>query len=85
MSDKPASLGLQRSFNALAQEAQDFDARMLLVVACNQVPGGDIGMGAGQHVIDRYFVERPSVAVAPVVRGDLEALETGFLALLEAA
>src|SRR5262249_14371679 len=41
--------------------------------------------GAVDHVADRDLVGVPLLAVAPVLRRDLEALEAGRLALLEAA
>src|SRR5262249_27085669 len=48
------------------------------------VPGRDVGAGAIHHVADRRLVGLPLFAVAPVLLRDLEALETGLLALLEA-
>ena len=57
---------------------------MVLVVGFDQRPRRTPGRGALDHVADGLRVGIPLLPVAPVFLGDLEALELGLLALLEA-
>src|SRR3989338_221641 len=73
-----------RRFNLPAQGFQYLDAREVLVVGFHQRPRRDLGAGAIHHVAHGMLVFVPFLAVAPVLFGDLEALETDFFAFLEA-
>src|SRR5436190_11787171 len=76
---------VQGSLDALGERLEDFDAGEVLVVGLDQGPGGDLGAGAVDHVADGGLVGVPLLAVAPVLGGDLEALEAGLLPRLEAS
>ena len=67
-----------------ADRAQHLDPRPALVIGLDQRPRRNLGAGAVDHVAHGSAVVIPLVAVAPVVFGDLEALERNLLALLEA-
>src|SRR5580704_7946492 len=67
-----------------AQGLEDLHACPPLVVRLDEVPGRELGARAIDHVAHRALVSRPLLAVAPVLLGDLEALEGRLLALLEA-
>src|SRR3989338_8922485 len=73
-----------RRFNLPAHGFQYLDAREVLVVGFHQRPRRDLGAGAIHHVAHGMLVFVPFLAVAPVLFGDLEALETDFFAFLEA-
>ena len=59
-------------------------ARVALVVALHELPRRVRVLGPLEHVLDRLRVLRPLLAVAPVLVGDLPALQRVLLALLEA-
>ena len=58
---------------------------MALVIRLDQRPGGVRGGGALDHVGGGLLVGVPLATVAPVLLGNLELLEAGFLPLLEPA
>ena len=75
---------LERLLQRQVDGAQHLDPCPAFVVGLHQRPGRDFGAGAVNHVADGRTVVVPLVAVAPVVFGDLEALERDFLTGLEA-
>src|SRR6202044_2685497 len=74
-----------RAVDGVAERAEDLDPRVVLVLGRDERPGGDLRARAVDHVADGALVGVPFLAVAPVLLGDLEALERRPLALLEAA
>src|SRR3954469_12613635 len=68
----------------VAQGAQDLDPGPALVLGLDQGPGRVGRAGPVDHVVDRRLVLAPPLAVAPVLRRDLEPLQLRPLALLEA-
>src|SRR5258708_21534169 len=78
---------LRSSFQHTLQPTGDglqyLDARIVLVLGFDQRPRCVLGAGAIDHVAYGLFVRVPFLAVAPIVRRDLEAFEGGLLARLE--
>src|ERR1019366_3560626 len=72
-----------RPLDGIAEGLEDAHASPLLVVRFDQVPGRHRGAGPVDQVADRPLVGVPLLAIAPVVRGDLEPLERRLLARLE--
>src|SRR3954451_4565097 len=68
----------------VAQGPQDLDPGPALVLGLDQGPGRVGRAGPVDHVVDGRLVLAPPLAVAPVLRRDLEPLELRPLALLEA-
>src|SRR3954467_14220261 len=68
----------------VAQGPQDLDPGPALVLGLDQGPGRAGRAGPVDHVVDGRLVLAPLLAVAPVLRRDLEPLELRPLALLEA-
>src|ERR1017187_7497707 len=75
---------VERALDALADCLEHFKAREFLVVRLHERPGGASGRRALDHVGGGRLVEIPLLAVTPVLRRDLEALEPHAFALLEA-
>src|SRR5689334_8439866 len=80
-----SGLALDGGLQPFANRLEDFYPTIVFVVGLHQGPRRDLGRRAIDHVADCLFIERPLLAVAPVLGGDLEALEAGFLAFLETA
>src|SRR5512141_3067812 len=70
---------LEIALHALDDGLEDLDARKILVLGLDHGPGRDLAAGAVYHVAYRLLVFAPFLAVAPVLLGDLEALEAGLL------
>src|SRR3954447_18541412 len=68
----------------VAKRPQDLDPGPALVLGLDQGPGRVGRAGPVDHVVDGRLVLAPPLAVAPVLRRDLEPLELRPLALLEA-
>src|SRR3954453_18438851 len=68
----------------VAQGPQDLDPSPALVLGLDQGPGRVGRAGPVDHVVDGRLVLAPLLAVAPILRRDLEPLELRPLALLEA-
>src|SRR3954470_1655567 len=64
---------------------QNLDPREELVLRFHQRPGSIFGAGALDHVARGPFVLVPLLAISPVLRCDLEMLETGLFTLTESA
>jgi len=62
------------------QASQDLDAGVVFVVRADQDPGRRCSAGAFDHLAGGGLVGLPFLAVAPILRGNLELLEAGFLA-----
>jgi hypothetical protein len=56
---------------------------MKLVIGFDQRPGSERRRCALDHFVGCDLINIPFLAVAPVLGGDLESLEAGFLARLE--
>src|SRR5690349_8343104 len=77
-------LACETLLQSVVDRREHLDAREALVFGLHQRPGRDLGARAVDHVADRALVGAPFLAVAPVVRRDLEALEGGPAASAEA-
>ena len=75
----------QAFFERLVDDAQRFDARVILVARFQDAPGGVGGRGQAEHVVHRGGVLRAFVAVAPVFGRDLPLLVGVGLAVVEAS
>src|SRR4051812_3582619 len=75
---------IEHALQLLADGLQHLHARVALVLRLDQRPRHELGRRALDHVRGGLLVVAPALAVAPVVRRDLEALERRLLPFLEA-
>ena len=69
------SVFAQARFQGVVDNFERLDARVALVVALEDYPGGERRAGQAEDILDRGFVLGILVAVAPILIGDLPLLD----------
>ena len=64
---------------------QRLDPGEFFILGLDNMPGGEVCGGAGEHLVDSSFVKVPLFPVAPVFVRDLPALFRGIHPVLEPA
>ena len=75
---------VQRPFDLAVDGFEHVHPRVVLGLGGDDVPAGVLGVGALEHLLQRLHVELALAAVAPVVGGELPALERVVGARFEA-
>ena len=79
------SVFAQARFQGVVDNFERLDARVALVVALEDYPGGERRAGQAEDILDRGFVLGILVAVAPILIGDLPLFRRILLAVAKAS